>query len=180
MNQTLEKFWIHTQCLLLPNDPAELSASRQTGSRETYKVIQRIVEEIASTYNRSTDLILNLSPMSVAISERYFEQVLWQVTDNAFKFSIAGTRVTISTHCENGMGVITLKDSGRGLSEEQIKKVHSFMQFDRERYEQQGLGLGLMIVKRLTEIHGGTIRVSSTQGSGTTVNLSFPLLRTTE
>jgi signal transduction histidine kinase len=71
--------------------------------------------------------------------------------------------------------MITIKDNGRGISEDQIKKIHIFMQFDREQYEQQGLGLGLMIAKRLTEIHGGTIRVSSIQGNGTTVFLSFPL-----
>jgi two-component system, sensor histidine kinase and response regulator len=179
MNQTLEKFWIHTQCLLLPNDPAKLSVSRQTGSKEAHEVIKRNAEELASAHNRSNDLILNLSAMSVAISERYLEQILRQVIDNAFKFSPAGAQVTISTRCENGMGEITLKDRGRGMSEEQIKKVHTFMQFDRERYEQQGLGLGLMIAKRLTEIHEGTIRVSSTQGSGTTICLSFPLLQTT-
>ena len=50
------------------------------------------------------------------------------------------------------------------------------MQFDRERYEQQGLGLGLMIAKRLTEIHEGIFTVHSSQGSGTTVSLRFPLL----
>ena len=52
-----------------------------------------------------------------------------------------------------------------------------FLQFDRERHEQQGLGLGLMIAKRLTEIHGGNISVSSVQGNGTTISLSLPLLQ---
>jgi two-component system sensor histidine kinase/response regulator len=78
------------------------------------------------------------------------------------------------------MGVITIKDHGRGMSEDQIKKIHMFMQFDRERYEQQGLGLGLMITKRLTEIHGGNIHVDSSPGNGTTLSLSFPILQTNE
>ena len=64
------------------------------------------------------------------------------------------------------MGLITIKDNGRGMSEDQIKKIHMFMQFDRERHEQQGLGLGLMIARRLTEIHGGNIRVISSSGNG--------------
>jgi signal transduction histidine kinase len=176
MNQTLEKFWIHTQCLLLPNDQAKLSASRQAGSKEAHKIIKRVAEELASSYNRSADLVLNLSPMSVAISERYLEQLLRQVTDNAFKFSAAGAQVIISIAYENGMGAITIKDHGRGMSENQIKKIHTFMQFDRERHEQQGLGLGLMIAQRLTEIHGGNIRVISSPANGTTVTISFPLL----
>jgi two-component system sensor histidine kinase/response regulator len=176
MNQTLEKFWIHTQCLLLPNDQAKISSSRQIGSKEAHQVIKRIAEELASSYNRSTDLILNLSPMSIAVSEQYLEQLMQQVIENAFKFSPVGTQVIISTTRENGMGTIVLKDNGRGMSEDQIKKIHMFMQFDREQYEQQGLGLGLMIAKRLTEIHGGNIRVSSIQGNGTTISLSFPMI----
>jgi two-component system, sensor histidine kinase and response regulator len=177
MNQTLEKFWIHTQCLLLPNDQARVSASRQMGSEEAHKIIKRVAEEVASSYSRSADLALNLSPMSIGISEQYLIQLLRQVMDNAFKFSTVGTQVAISTVCENGMGQILIKDNGRGMSEEQIKKIHMFMQFDREQHEQQGLGLGLMIAKRLTEIHGGNIRVSSIQENGTTIFLSFPLLQ---
>jgi two-component system sensor histidine kinase/response regulator len=176
MNQTLEKFWIHTQCLLLPNDQVKLSTSRQTGSKEAHKIIKRVAEELASSHNRSADLVLNLSPMSIAVSSRYLEQLLWQVMDNAFKFSIAGAQVIISTAYENGMGTITIKDNGRGMSEDQIKKIHMFMQFDREQHEQQGLGLGLIITKRLTEIHGGNIRVISSPANGTTVTISIPLL----
>jgi len=177
MNETLEKFWIHTQCLLLPNNQTKLAASRQIGSKEAHRIIKRVAGELASSYNRSADLVLNLSPMSVAISEQYFEQLLRQVMDNAFKFSAIGAQVIISTSCENGMGTILIKDNGRGMSEDQIKKIHLFLQFDRERHEQQGLGLGLMIAKRLTEIHGGNICVSSIQENGTTISLSFPLLQ---
>jgi signal transduction histidine kinase len=177
MNQTLEKFWIHTQCLLLPNDHEKLSASRQIGSHEAHQVVQHVAEELATSYNRSNDLSFSLSPISVAISERYLEQVLHQVIDNAFKFSITGTKVIISTVRENAKGLITITDSGRGMSEDQTKKIQMFMQFDRERYEQQGLGLGLMITKRLTEIHGGNFQVFSSPGKGTTISLTFPLIQ---
>jgi len=176
MNQTLEKFWLHTQCLLLSNDQAKLSASRQMGTEGAQQIIKRVGEELSSSYNRSADLVLNLSQISITISEQYLKQLLWQVTDNAFKFSNIGTQVIISTACKNGMGLITIKDNGRGMSEDQIKKIHTFMQFERERHEQQGLGLGLMIATRLTEIHGGSIKVISSQGSGTTVTISFPSL----
>jgi signal transduction histidine kinase len=175
MNETLEKFWLHTQCLILAHDASKLSASRQAGSKESQKVIKRTAEAVASTYHRSSDLDLHLVPISIAISERYVEQLIRQVIDNAFKFSPAGAHVSISTASDNERGVITIGDKGRGMSEDQIKKIHEFMQFDREQYEQQGLGLGLMIVKRLTEIHHGSMQVSSMQGDGTTVSLSFPL-----
>jgi two-component system, sensor histidine kinase and response regulator len=175
MNKTLEKFWIHSQCLLLQNDQAMISASRQYGSKNAHLIIQRISEEFASSYNRTTDLVLNLSSISITISDRYLEQILQQVIDNAFKFSPPGAQVNISTVCEKETAKITIKDCGRGMLEEQVHKIYTFMQFDREQHEQQGLGLGLMIAKRLTELHGGNIQVNSVRGIGTTVTLSFPL-----
>jgi signal transduction histidine kinase len=176
MNRTLEKFWIHTQCLLLPNDNAKLSASRQTGTKNVDLIIRRIAEELALSHKRTNDLILNLGPLSVAISERYFEQVVSQIIENAFKFSIEGTSVSISTDVKNTSGLILVKDNGRGMSEDQIQKIHAFMQFDRERHEQQGLGLGLMIAKRLIKIHDGKLEITSGLGQGTTMAIILPLL----
>jgi signal transduction histidine kinase len=49
------------------------------------------------------------------------------------------------------------------------------MQFDRKQHEQQGLGLGLIISKRLTELHGGSLNIQSEPGIGTTVIVKLPL-----
>ena len=176
MNRTLEKFWINTQCLLLPNDNAKLSSSRQTGTKNVDLIIRRVAEELALSHKRSADLTLDLTPLSVAISERYFEQVVSQLIENAFNFSTDGTSVSISTAIKNTLGLILVKDHGRGMSEDQIQKIHAFMQFDRERYEQQGLGLGLMIAKRLLKIHDGTLEITSGLGQGTTLTITLPLL----
>jgi signal transduction histidine kinase len=176
MNRTLEKFWIHTQCLLLPNDNAKLSASRQTGTKNVDLIIRRVAEELALSHKRSADLTLNLAPVSVAISERYFEQVVSQIIENAFKFSTDRTSVSISTAVKNTVGLILVEDHGRGMSEDQIQKIHAFMQFDRERHEQQGLGLGLMIAKRLLKIHDGKLEITSEIGQGTTLAITLPLL----
>jgi two-component system sensor histidine kinase/response regulator len=176
MNQTLEKFWIHSQCLLLTSNSTKLSFSRQTGTKNVDQIIRTIAEDLASTYKRSSDLSLNLVPQSVAISERYFEQAVRQIIENAFKFSANGSDITISTRIENTLGLILVKDNGRGMAENQIKDIQAFMQFDRERYEQQGLGLGLMIAKRLIEIHSGKLQILSGLGNGTTVSIILPLL----
>jgi two-component system sensor histidine kinase/response regulator len=176
MNQTLEKFWVYTQSLLLPNNQAKLSASREMGTEDASPTIMIVAKDIAGHYVRSEDLVLNISELPLAISARYLEQVLRQVIDNAFKFSAIGTKVAISSASENGLGIMTIKDNGRGMSADQLQKANTFMQFERERYEQQGLGLGLMIAKRLTEIHGGKLNIISMPVSGTTVTLTFPLL----
>ena len=70
---------------------------------------------------------------------------------------------------------LSISDHGRGFSTEQIRKVGAYMQFDRKMHEQQGLGLGLTIAKRLTELHGGSLAIQSEPGVGTTVTVKLPL-----
>jgi len=70
--------------------------------------------------------------------------------------------------------VLSVADHGRGFSTEHITKVGAYMQFDRKIQEQQGLGLGLAIAKRLTELHGGTLSIQSERGTITTVSAKLP------
>ena len=70
--------------------------------------------------------------------------------------------------------ILTVADRGRGLSAEHIARIGAYMQFDRKMHEQQGLGLGLTICKRLTELHGGTLTIESEQGAGTVVTVKLP------
>jgi signal transduction histidine kinase len=65
-------------------------------------------------------------------------------------------------------------DQGRGFSTDHITKVGAYMQFDRKLQEQQGLGLGLTIAKRLTELHSGTLTIQSERNSGTVVTVKLP------
>ena len=70
--------------------------------------------------------------------------------------------------------VTTAPSTGRGFSPEQIASVGAYMQFDRKLHEQQGLGLGLTIARRLTELHGGTLALQSEPGVGTSVEVKLP------
>ena len=65
-------------------------------------------------------------------------------------------------------------NTGRGMTQEQIAKIGPHMQFEREKYEQQGAGLGLIIAKRLTELNGGTFSITSTPGKETRATVTFP------
>ena len=69
---------------------------------------------------------------------------------------------------------LTVVDHGRGFETEHITKVGAYMQFDRKMQEQQGLGLGLGIAKRLTELHGGTLTIQSERGTETKIIVKLP------
>ena len=63
------------------------------------------------------------------------------------------------------------------MTDEQIARIGAYMQFDREKYEQQGIGLGLTIAKLLARLHDGELAIDSEAEQGTTVNVSFPELQ---
>jgi signal transduction histidine kinase len=73
----------------------------------------------------------------------------------------------------NGV-LLSVTDYGRGFSTEHITKVGAYMQFDRKIQEQQGLGLGLVIARRLTELHGGTLSIQGGREEPTTVLVKLP------
>jgi len=129
---------------------------------------------IAEEAKRPADLKLKLSSAAAPISEEYFAKLVGELTHNAFKFSPAGTPVTVTLSATPESTVITVADHGRGMTAEEIAKIGAFMQFDRKTHEQQGLGLGLTIARRLAEIHGGALTVQSELGVGTTATVKFP------
>ncbi|NJL57892.1 PAS domain-containing protein [bacterium] len=86
---------------------------------------------------------------AVQAPSEHLERLYIEVIDTPFKFSSPGTPVMIHAGCENGRYHICIRDHGRGMAAEQIASMGAFMQFERQQYEQQGTGLGLIIASQL-------------------------------
>ena len=69
-----------------------------------------------------------------------------------------GHQCAFSRSVEGNFYVVSVTNQGRGMTQEQIALVGAYMQFERRIHEQQGAGLGLIICKRLAELHGGEIQ----------------------
>jgi signal transduction histidine kinase len=119
-------------------------------------------------------------PLRLRLDDRKFAQVLVNLLSNAFKFTPQGGHVTLGAQLQSdGSAAITVKDTGIGIAEEDIETVLSpFGQvesaFSRRHH---GTGLGLPLAKSLIELHGGTLRLESTEGTGTTVTILLPAAR---
>jgi two-component system sensor histidine kinase/response regulator len=174
LERLVENFLIYAQLELLGRDPQRLSALRSKQTAHPAPVIETHARKQVAPTTRGPDLDLNLADVPVPMSEEYLGKVVDELTQNAFKFSAAGTKVCVTlTEADNAV-VLSVKDAGRGFSTEQISKVGAYMQFDRKMNEQQGLGLGLSIARRLTELHGGTLAIQSEKGQGTAVEVRLP------
>ncbi|MBI3852920.1 MAG: response regulator [Verrucomicrobia bacterium] len=174
LERLIENFLIYTQVEVMATDSQRAVTLRMKRTVNAANVIKRCAEKQAEITGRPTDLALELTDGSVAISEEYLTKIIDELLINAFKFSKAGTRIRVTLGFSPGLATLTISDRGRGFSTEQITKVGAYMQFERKLHEQQGLGLGLAIAKRLTELHGGTLSIQSAQGAGTAVTVKLP------
>ena len=130
----------------------------------------------ASQGDRLADLEMHIAPAELPITDEHLIKIVAELLDNAFKYSPKGSKVTLQTTVSNRQWRFTLQDHGRGMTETQIAAVGAYMQFDRQFYEQQGIGLGLAIAQSLVELYGGRFEIYSDGKEGTriTINLNLP------
>jgi PAS domain S-box-containing protein len=106
------------------------------------------------------------------------EQVIFNLLDNAVKYTPRGGRITITMAAEGDLAILRIADTGVGMTEEVRSRVFEPFEQARETLDRArgGLGLGLTLVKRLVELHGGTVAAHSRGlGHGTEVLVQLPL-----
>ncbi|MBW4496956.1 MAG: PAS domain S-box protein [Oscillatoria princeps RMCB-10] len=147
--------------------------------------LAKVIEAAADTVrpaaeNKGIELVFVKEPSVSPIKgdPARLQQVVWNLLSNAIKFTPAFGRVGVRLSVEMGHVLIQVSDTGTGIAPE-------FLPFVFERFRQAdssstrahgGLGLGLAIVRHLTELHGGTIEVASEgEGKGATFTLRLPL-----
>ena len=116
---------------------------------------------------------------SIRADRTKFKQILYNLIDNAIKFTPENGLIKIDTGVSEENISISVTDSGPGISiADQKKLFEPFTQLGRfESREQSGTGLGLVIVKKYVEMHGGTVRVESKTGTGSRFSFMIPLIR---
>ncbi|MCL4246846.1 MAG: response regulator [Anaerolineae bacterium] len=129
----------------------------------------------APTGARKADLTLNIGESkSLAIGEEYLNKIVEELVDNACKFSAPGTPIKVEGKQNEKGYTFSVADQGIGMTTAQIDTIDAYIQFDRDRMEQQGTGLGLTICRLLAELHNGTFTVSSEPEVGTKVTIFLP------
>lgn len=125
----------------------------------------------------SFDLILTGEKMYVSADMSKIQQVLYNLIDNAIKFSHNDSTITIETTEKNEHIFVSVKDTGIGIPSDSVKKVWDrFYKTDSSRgKDKKGTGLGLSIVKEIVQAHGENINCISTEGVGTEFIFTLPL-----
>ena len=123
------------------------------------------------------ELTTTLQSAPVFGDETRLEQIVSNLLDNACKYSPPGSRITIETRVEGGESLLVVRDTGSGIAPEFLPRIFDvFAQAPRSLARAQGgLGLGLTVVRRLVELHGGMIEAQSDgAGKGATFTVRLP------
>ncbi len=174
LERLIENFLIYAQLELIAADPQNVNALRIGNTDHADSLIRERAAAQASQAGRAKDLSIQVSDVSVPMSAEYLAKITEELVQNAFKFSDPGTPVSITLREVYNTVVLSISNQGRGFSTEQIAQIGAYMQFERKINEQQGLGLGLTIAKRLVELHGGAFSIEGRKGEGATVIAKLP------
>ncbi len=169
-----------TQDLLTLNefDTKELLLDKK--SFDIHEIIRSTAASFEGTCTArkiSIELIFSAKPLSVFADKRKIQQVLYNLLDNAIKFSNPDSTVIIETTEKSGKVFVSVKDSGIGIPKKSLNQIwERFYKTDLSRgKDKKGTGLGLAIVKEIMKAHGENINVISTEGVGTEFIFSLPL-----
>ena len=139
------------------------------------KVKSELFTMCKEIYNRTADLQLDIEPVDIRINIEYLQRMIIELVDNAMKFSKAGNLVTVSGKRVGEDYVIEVIDNGRGFVLDSLDSIVPFKQFNRKKFEQQGLGIGLYLVKRIVDFNQGELKIVSLEGEGTRVIVNLPV-----
>jgi len=144
---------------------------------ELRKFVRRLVEEVLSTTGGRCPIELSFSetPAEIQADERLLRHIFTNLLINAVKYSHSGWVVRFEISCAGSAIVCAIRDQGIGIPE--VDREWLFNAFYRGRNvgDRPGTGLGLLIVKRCVDLHGGKIKVESKLGEGTVVTVRLPI-----
>ncbi len=136
--------------------------------------IRQVILRLEPTWSvKDIDWQLDLSNVSVTSDQELLSHVWSNIIQNAIKFSPEGSTIEVRVQAEE-TAVVEITDHGIGMDEKTLNRIFDrFYQADRSR-AQEGVGLGLCLVKRILDMLSGTVKVTSTLGEGSSFRICIP------
>lgn len=141
-----------------------------------HELIQDTVDEMKGLLKKNQQIeYLHLGNETIESDKKLIKNILINLITNAIKFSEEGMSICVNSNVKNDVAVISVKDEGMGISDEDQK--HLFSSFFRGKnvINIQGTGLGLHIVKRYLDLLNGEAGLKSELGKGTIVTITIPV-----
>ncbi|MGI0481331.1 response regulator [Geminocystis sp. CENA526] len=174
LSKLLNNFLLFSELELICHDEKELAQIRQKKVSSCLSEITiAIARKIAQEKQREKDLILDIEKALIFMPENRLQKVLTEIIENAFKYSQPEQAVIIKMKKSFNKVQLIITNEGKSLTPQQINSIGAYTQFDRNIHEQQGIGLGLIIAKKIMEIYQGNLAIKSIPNQETSIELTF-------
>jgi signal transduction histidine kinase len=166
--------------LLFESIDANITVKRTDEYTPINVLLKQLIQKHSSMQDRESDTTY-FTPVNdevtVAVPKEHLLVIIEELVTNVYSFSRKGSTVFFSLFLNKTKSevVLTFEDSGIGMTNEEIQQIEAYTQFNRIKYEQQGVGLGLFLVKYLVNMYDGTTHIASSPGKGTTVYITLPV-----
>ncbi len=146
---------------------------------DIFEDVKNIAIPLATSKNISLEFSAKPSDMSINVDKIKLKQILHNLVNNALKFTPENGHVKVEARKSRSLTEISVRDNGIGIPEDKLEIIFEpFKQIDSSLSRKySGTGLGLMIVKKFVEMHGGEIRVKSELTKGSTFTILLPVKR---
>lgn len=175
LNRLFENYLTYTQIAAATEDPTEAEKYKKA-EMEIPEVTLRDVAMMAS-YEKEIEPEYDLTDaeFSLAMDRKHFTKLVHELVDNAIKFSEDKESFKLMGKISDRVYELTIANQGRGLTQKQLDTITAFSQIEREKYEQQGTGMGLAIVKKIVELYKGEIKVENDESGWTNITVLLPI-----
>lgn len=163
-------------------DFSRIQDGRLILNKDTIDILAELGETILMYQQRAKALSITLNyyePEMVSFvygDRNRLRQVFINIVDNAIKYSNEGDTVSVEAYEDKRGIVISISDTGMGISKEDLPKVKT--KFFKANHTRRGSGIGLAVANEIITLHGGTFEINSEEGVGTTVVIVLPVAET--
>ena len=174
MHQQSEKlrFLIDSLVKLSRLENGIISLSPQ--SQMLQPMLQRLVKQYSPiAENKGLSIALNDTDVNAVFDEKWTAEALANILDNAIKYTAQGS-ITLSVSSYEMFARIDISDTGVGIREEELSRIFTRFYRSETVREQEGVGIGLYLVREIVAGQGGYIKVTSTPGEGSTFSVFLP------
>ena len=171
LKKTIQKFLIYVELL---TEQGKLPQEERVNSR---KIITNCVDKVSKGWSQTRSIKASLIDASLKLSPHYFGILVEELLDNAFKFSDPLSPIQVHTSCGDKVFLLEIVNQGSlmPMNQDIFSQYDDFTQFSKEKFNQQGFGIGLAICKLIAKKYTASIEFSSSDGNTTSVIVSIPV-----
>ena len=174
LNRLIVNYLLYAETELIKNNKELLNSMKVSIIQNCDILIKDLVEKKLNDANRLNDLELNLETASIKIDEDYFIKICEELIDNTIKFSENNSRIIIEGKKNDNYFTLKFTNQVSAPTKINIDDIGAYNQDSRNIFEQQGSGMGLVIVKNLIGIYNGNIQIINHE-KFVTIELQFSI-----